>query len=118
MGEMLDLALVSCLKEYEIYCQRRAAVVEKSEYFRKCPKNIQSWSGSEDDLVPAESFMPSFGLKNCITGGGRKYCLYVTPNRHFKLRSLVAVLEYMKINEEFTEENIRTLEVKLKAKAL
>jgi len=105
-------------EEYEIFCQRRVAVIEKSEYFRKCSKNIQTWSGSDDDLVPAESFMPGFGVKNCITGSGRKYCLYVTPNRHFKLRSLVAVLEYMKISEEFTEEDVRTLEVKLKAKTL
>jgi len=102
----------------EEYQRRKAVIVEKSEYFGKCSNNIQSWSGSEDDLVPAESFLPSFGVKNCVTSSGRKYSEFVTPNRHFKLRSLVAVLEYMKISEEFTEEDVRTLEVKLKAKTL
>jgi len=96
-------------EEYQIFCQRRALVVEKSEYFRKCPKSIKAWSGSEDDLVPAESFLPRFGVKNWVTSSGRKYCEFVTPNRHFKLRSLVAVFEYMKISEELTEENIGTV---------
>ena len=105
-------------EEYHLFNQKKMEVVEKSEYFSKFSKNLLAWNGCEEDLVPDESLPTSFRMKNSETISGRKYVEYVTPNRHFKLRSMKAVLEYMKINEEFSEEEVRSLEVKLKVKTL
>ena len=105
-------------EEYYIFNKKKTEVLEKSEYFSKFPKNLLAWTGPEEDLVPGESLPAGFGVKHSVTSKGKKYVGYVTPNRHFKLRSLKAVLEYMKINQEFTEEEVRSLEVKLKVKTL
>jgi len=105
-------------EEHRNFNEKKMEVVEKSEYFKNFPKNLLAWTGREEDLVPGDSLPPSFGVKNSLTSKGRKYVEYVTPNRLFKLRSMKAVLEYMKICEEFTEEEIKSLEVKLKVKTL
>jgi len=98
--------------------EKRAELMEKSEYFKKSWKNLQAWLGSKEDLVQAENLPSNFCVKHCVTASGRRYSVYVTPDREFKLRSLVAVLEYMKVSDKYSEDEIRNLEASINAKTV
>jgi len=101
-----------------VYSESKADFLEKSDYFKGFPGNLLPWNGIEEDLSPGEGLPGGFGVKNAVTQGGRKYMYYVTPDRVFKLRSLVAVLEYMKSCGKYSQEDIGTFELKMKAKSL
>ena len=101
-----------------MYSESKAEFLEKSEYFKAFPGNLLPWNGSEEDLSPGEGLPEGFGVKNSVTRGGRKCVEYMTPDREFKLRSLVSVLEYMKSCGQFSQEHLRTFELKVKAKSL
>ena len=101
-----------------MYSESKAEFLEKSEYFKAFPGNLLPWNGSEEDLSPGEGLPEGFGVKNSVTQAGRKYMLYVTPDRVFKLRSMVAVMEFMKSCSKYSQEDIQTFELKIKAKSL
>ena len=102
----------------KVYYESKAEFLEKSEYFKAFPGNILSWNGNEEDLSPGEGLPEGFGVKKSVTRGGKKYMVHVTPDRVFKLRSLVAVLEYMKSCGKYSQEDLQTFELKIKAKSL
>jgi len=102
----------------KVYNDKKAEFVLKSEYFKSYPNNLLSWSGLEEDLLPGENLPKSWGVKNSVSPGGRKYLEYVTPDRIFKLRSLISVFEYVKCCGEYDEAEIQSYELKLKAKTL
>jgi len=104
--------------EKKEYSESKAEFLEKSDYFKAFPGNLLPWNGGEEDLSPGEGLPEGFGVKNAVTQGGRKYMYYVTPDRVFKLRSLIAVLEYMKSCGKYSQEDLRTFELKIKAKSL
>ena len=100
------------------FSEKKAKIIEMSEYFRSFPGNLLAWNGGEQELSVMESLPNGFGVKNSVSRGGRKYDVYVTPNRVFKLRSQISVLEFMKSCGEYSSEEIQAFEVKLKAKSL
>ena len=93
---------------------KKAEFIAKSEYFKSHPKFLISWCGNEEDLLPSENLPEGWGVKNTVTQSGRRYWEYVTPDRVFKLRSLVSVIEYLKCSGLFSQAEIQTLESKLK----
>eukprot|EP00092_Neocalanus_flemingeri_P026714 GFUD01028964.1.p1 GENE.GFUD01028964.1~~GFUD01028964.1.p1 ORF type:complete len:488 (+),score=96.23 GFUD01028964.1:238-1701(+) len=119
-----DIGQSDSMKEDErasrlkLYNDKKAEFVKKSEYFKSFPKNLLSWSGIEEDLVPGENLPEAWGVKNAVSPAGRKYYVYVTPDRIFRLRSLIAVLEYVKCCGLQSEAEIQKFDLKLKSKSL
>jgi len=101
--------------EKQLFYDKKAEFVAKSEHFKNHPKNLKSWyvCGNEEDLLPSENLPEGWGVKTTVTQAGRKYCEYVTPDRVFKLRSLVSVIEYLKYCG-LSQAEIQILESKLK----
>merc|ERR1711915_1018641 len=97
---------------------KRDQIIAKSEYFSAFSNNLKCWFGDDSKLTSDVTLPQGFSAYNVVTKGGVKYKEYVTPDRNFKLRSMVAVLEYMKISGGFSEEEIRLFETKMKVKNL
>ena len=97
---------------------KRYQLIKRSEYFSAFSNNLKCWFGDESKLTSDLTLPQGFSTYNVVTKRGRKYIEYVTPDRSFRLRSMVAVLEYMKTNGGFSEEEIRLFEAKMKVKNL
>merc|ERR1719186_196446 len=102
----------------QLFYDKKAEIVNKSEYFKSYAQNLFSWNGLEEDLLPGDNLPEGWGVKNSVSPGGRKYFEFVTPDRIIKLRSLISVFEYIKCCGQYDEAEIQTFELKLKAKSL
>ena len=114
----MNVASSEVVGKYRFFNEMKTKVVEKSEYFKSSPNNLLAWNGKEKDLELLESLPRGFGVKNYVTPAGRKYADYVTPDRVFKLRSLIAVVEFIKICGAYSQEEIQASELKMKRKSL
>jgi len=102
----------------KLFYDKKAEIVDKSEYFKSYAQNLLSWNGLEEDLLPGDNLPEGWGVKNSVSPAGRKYFEFVTPDRIIKLRSLISVFEYVKCCGQYDEAEIQTFELKLKAKSL
>ena len=97
---------------------RRSKILQESEYFKAFPNNLVCWLNKDKELMEDESLPKGYTKCNGTTKSGRKYTVYITPDRNFKLRSQVAVLEFMKYSGNHSEEEIQIFAARLRAKAM
>jgi len=99
--------------QLSVFRERKTAMMAYSEYFKAHPNTILNWLGDESELAESTFIPQGYGLHKLVSKSGKLFTSYVTPDRVMKLRSLKALLEFMKLSGMHSEDELNRVEARL-----